>query len=139
MSWKDKKYDVGFGKLPKSTRFKKGKSGNPDGRPKGTRNFNTDLAEVLSEKVTVIKNGKPKKVSSQSATLMRLREKTLSGDPRALALFVSLAQQLNANKEATSSEKSLIAAEEDILQRYVDGMQKSAPGVECGKGEPEDG
>ena len=35
---KDPTYDVGYGKPPKATRFKAGQSGNPKGRPKGSRN-----------------------------------------------------------------------------------------------------
>lgn len=31
-------YDVGYGKPPKSAQFKKGQSGNPKGRPKGSKN-----------------------------------------------------------------------------------------------------
>lgn len=31
-------YEVGYGKPPAETRFKKGQSGNPNGRPKGSRN-----------------------------------------------------------------------------------------------------
>jgi hypothetical protein len=30
-------YEVGYGKPPKHSRFKKGKSGNPQGRSKGTK------------------------------------------------------------------------------------------------------
>ena len=33
-----KSYRVGYGKPPKRTRFKKGHSGNPKGRKKGSRN-----------------------------------------------------------------------------------------------------
>ena len=139
MRWKDKDYEVGYGKPPKSGQFKEGKSGNPKGRPKGTRNFNTDLEEVLASKVTVTENGKPNKVSSQFAVLMRLREQALAGDPRAIAQFLSLAQQSTADKEASGSERVLNAAEEDILQGYVEDMQKLAsikgPDVE----ESEDG
>lgn len=30
-------YDVGYGRPPEETRFKKGQSGNPRGRPKGSK------------------------------------------------------------------------------------------------------
>ncbi len=42
-------YDVGYRKPPKHTRFKPGQSGNPRGRPKGTKNLKTDLIEELGE------------------------------------------------------------------------------------------
>lgn len=82
MSWKDKEYDVGYGKPPASNQFKKGKSGNPKGRPRGTRNLFTDLEEVLSKKVSVFENGKKKNVSAQMATIQRLCEKALMGDQK---------------------------------------------------------
>jgi hypothetical protein len=115
---------VGFGKPPVSGQFKKGKSGNPKGRPKGTRNFYTDLEEVLAGKVTVTENGKPKRVSSQFAALMRLREKALGGNPRAMDRYLTLAQQSTVDKEASGSERALSATEEDILQGYIKDMQK---------------
>jgi hypothetical protein len=124
MSWKDKDYNVGFGKPPVSGQFKKGKSGNPKGRPKGTRNFYTDLEEVLAGKVTVTENGKPKRVSSQFAALMRLREKALGGNPRAMDRYLTLAQQSTVDNEASGSERALSATEEDILQGYIEDMQK---------------
>jgi hypothetical protein len=34
----ERSYEVGYGKPPATTRFIKGKSGNPKGRPKGSRN-----------------------------------------------------------------------------------------------------
>lgn len=43
--------DVGFGKPPKHTQFKKGQSGNPRGRPKGSRNLNRFFADLLDEPV----------------------------------------------------------------------------------------
>ncbi|MDJ1018499.1 MAG: DUF5681 domain-containing protein [Paracoccaceae bacterium] len=122
-------YDVGYGKPPKHTRFKKGQSGNPKGRPKGSRNFATDLDEVLSAPMTVIKNGSPKKVSSQLAALMRLMERALNGDMKALAQVVALAQLRAAEKEAQSAERSLSVNETEILERHAAKILREA-GIE---------
>ena len=39
MSNSKEPYDVGYGKPPTATRYRKGQLGNPRGRPKGTKNF----------------------------------------------------------------------------------------------------
>ena len=40
-------YEVGYGKPPRHTWFKKGQSGNPRGRPCGSKNLKTLLSEAL--------------------------------------------------------------------------------------------
>lgn len=46
-------YEVGYGKPPKHTRYRKGASGNPAGRPKGQRNLATILAHALEEQIVI--------------------------------------------------------------------------------------
>lgn len=51
-------YDVGFGKPPEKSQFRKGVSGNSKGRPKGALNMATVLERTLREKITVNENGR---------------------------------------------------------------------------------
>ena len=44
-------HDAGYGKPPRHSRFKKGQSGNPKGRPRGGRNFSTDVKATLEEPI----------------------------------------------------------------------------------------
>src|SRR5580700_2307294 len=53
----ERDYEVGYGKPPRPTRFKRGQSGNPRGRSSGAKNLKTLLSDALNERVTVSKNG----------------------------------------------------------------------------------
>src|SRR5205814_10537808 len=72
-----KRGQVGYRKPPEGTRFKPGQSGNPKGRPKGVRNFETDLDETLRELVDVNKGGVRRRVTNQKAMLINLLQKAL--------------------------------------------------------------
>jgi len=116
--------EIGFGKPPKSTRFRKGKSGNPKGRPRGTRNLSTDVRAVLDAKVSIMENGKPRKVSTQLATLMRLREKALKGDIRSMERLLDLAHTIGAEDLARAAERNLSDTEADILERFIEARRQ---------------
>lgn len=111
--------DVGYGKPPKHSQFKKGRSGNPKGRPKGARNFKTEVDAVLNSKVSVIHDGKPKTVSTIQAAMMRLKEKALKGDLRAITHVLSLAQDASESADARSRERHLCKLEKDIFDRFA--------------------
>lgn len=111
--------EVGYGMPPKHSRFKKGTSGNPKGRKKGTRNLKTDVKEVLNGKIEVNENGTTRKVSAQLASLMRLREKALKGDARALDRLLALAGE--HNNEDLPRAKASVTAEDDaaIIEHFL--------------------
>jgi len=44
-------FEVGFGKPPRSTRFKPGQSGNPNGRPRGAKNFAVAIEQELAPRI----------------------------------------------------------------------------------------
>ena len=110
-------HDVGFRKPPRHSRFKKGQSGNPKGRPRGSRNFSTDLKETLEEPIRVTHHGKAKTVSTQLAALMRLREKALGGDVRALDRLLELARLYNDDEMAEAATR-LSATDAEILEAH---------------------
>ena len=140
----EQEYETGYAKPPKSGQFPKGKSGNPRGRPKGSKDFGTDLREVLEAKVAVSENGKPRKVTSQKATLMRLREKALQGNLRAMDKLIDLAKEQGAEEGMQRSERRLNQTEEGILDRFQGEILKAhdrvaakdVPLQELSNGEP---
>jgi Family of unknown function (DUF5681) len=118
--------EVGYRNPPLGGRFQPGQSGNPRGRPRGSRNFRTDLKSTLSKPVKVNQDGKPRKISTQAAALLRLREKALGGDPRALDRLISLAQTHN-NEEVAVGE-STSAADIQVLEIFAQRVLSGAAG-----------
>jgi hypothetical protein len=122
----ERHYEVGRGKPPLHTRFKSGHSGNPKGRPKGVRNFRTDVQATLKAPVKVTRDGKPRTLSTQEAALLRLREKALSGDARALDRLLGLAQAYN-NEELIAAA-GLSADDAMLLDIYKSRVLSGAAG-----------
>ena len=102
-----KPYVVGYGKPPVHTRFKKGQSGNPNGRHKGSKNFSTTLEETLQEKVVIRENGKTKTVSKQDVIAKHLVTKAANGELRAISLIATLRLGAEQNSEAAAEPPSL--------------------------------
>jgi uncharacterized protein DUF5681 len=94
------KYAVGFGKPPRRTRFKKGRSGNPKGRPRGSRTSLTLLEQALSELVVVTENGQRKQITKGEAMLKQLVNKAASGDPRAMQMLLGEIRSLEDHLES---------------------------------------
>jgi hypothetical protein len=129
-------YEVGYGKPPKHTQFKKGQSGNPKGRPTGSKNFSTDVKATLQAPVRINSDGRPRTVSTQEAALMRLREKALKGDNRSLDRIIELARTYNDEEMAEAAAK-LSLTDDEILEAYNErllrraGKSRSGDGVEA--------
>jgi hypothetical protein len=85
-------YKVGYRQPPRHSQFKPGQSGHKRGRPEGVRNLKSLVRATLKAPVRVTSDGKSRKVSTLEAMLLRLREKALGGDLRALDRLLQLAQ-----------------------------------------------
>lgn len=72
------------GNPPREHQFKKGVSGNPRGRPPGTKDFKTLIQRQLDTVVKANVLGRTVRVTKREAMAMRLVDKALSGDHRAI-------------------------------------------------------
>ncbi len=126
-------YEVGYGKPPKHTQFTKSQSGNPKGRPKGSNNFGTDVKRALKAPVRLTKDGAPRTVSTQEAALLRLREKALKGDARALDRLLALAQVYNDEQLVRDASQQITAEDAEILEAYNERLFRRV-----GKSQPDD-
>lgn len=121
---------VGYGRPPRASQFKPGKSGNPKGRPKGSRNFSTALVEALEERVPVTVNGKPRKLSKREVIAKQAVHKAASGDLRATSMVWKEMQAEGAQEaHATQSMRPLDANEQEVLAAVIERLRNhlSAP------------
>ncbi len=119
-------YEVGYKKPPEDTRFQPGQSGNPRGRPKGTKNLKTDLMEELGEKIVVREGGRPQKVSKQRALLKSVVNRAIQGDARATAIALStMMRLLDTGEGAPDVEDGLLGDELEILRAYEARVRRS--------------
>ena len=121
-------YDVGFRKPPKHTRFKKGLSGNPRGRPKGTRNLATVLEQTLREKVVINENGKRKTVTKLEAAVKQLVNKAASGDLAAMRQLSALAGSSEADSATSQHSSVLQEIDQKVLDRFLRRLRGPATG-----------
>jgi Family of unknown function (DUF5681) len=66
---------------PKSGKFRKGVSGNPKGRPKGSGAQRRSVFEILFDKtISVVENGKPRELTIDEALELRIYRDALAGN-----------------------------------------------------------
>lgn len=102
---KDKDYVVGYGRPPVHTRFKPKTSGNPSGRRKKKPTVE-ELGKklLLEEKLTVTANGKVQKLDTMTAVLRVLRREAVSGNLRAIKLYLERVDALVAAGTAAKED-----------------------------------
>lgn len=135
MSGKDDDYDVGYGRPPTHTRFRKGQSGNPGGRPKGSVTLKAALAREAAREVQFTEDGRRTKATKMEITAKAIFQRAMNGDVNA-GRFLSA--ELAGDPENTSISgpgynltKADIAAMEshtDWLSIVEDAKRCASPG-----------
>ena len=117
------KYDIGYGKPPLATRFKSGQSGNPKGRPKGSKNLKTVVQQEMSGPIVINEGGRQKRVSRREALIKMMLNKALKGDLKASREVILLDRLIDQDIPQVTMDDSLgnedLAILEDFRTRLV--------------------
>ena len=111
-------YAVCYGKPPRHGGFQKGRSGNPRGRPKGSKNFATLLAEALDEKVQVTEDGKRRRVTKRELVVKQLVNKSAAADLRAIKQLTDIVERVERRggaSPAPAPPQPFTAADEEVI------------------------
>ncbi len=118
---------VGFARPPKATRFKKGQSGHPAGRPKGATSTKKRIKRMLDAPVNVKLGDQVRTMSTLDLSLQRVSEGVRKSDKSAVNKVIQLGLELDKQEEAKVSSaqapqqelEPLTAEDQDIILEYL--------------------
>lgn len=110
----------GYKNPPKHSRFQKGRSGNPAGRPKGSKNTLKLLDAVLEQKIKIRQEGKTISITKKQAMLMQLVNAAVKGEIKAIAALFPYMMQLDMKEEQSLETSKLSLKDEEILQQFLE-------------------
>ena len=129
-------YEVGYGKPPVTTRFKKGTSGNPSGRAKKIPQL-FDPGDVLqsidNEELVVVDNGRRKRMPKSEIHFRHLFTKAIKSDLKAARLIARMARKYFAPEARGPSEIEVMGATE-VAKRFGSNWQQRVDEVNAGLG-----
>jgi hypothetical protein len=118
-------YEVGYGRPPRHSRFEKGRSGNPRGRPPGAKDLKTLLAEALDEIVIVAENGGRRKITKRAAIVTQFVNRCAKADLRAIKMLLEVLRE-DQNQPASSETVPFTQADEKVIEQLKARLARPA-------------
>ena len=112
-----KEYEVGYGRPPAAGQFKKGQSGNPQGRPKGSVSLGQELKKALLEKTSIKTDGGTIEISVLNAMIKKCLSEMGKGNMRAAEILSDLLK-FAATLPAGNDNQEDALPDQDILQAH---------------------
>ena len=123
MSETERQYAANYRQPSLHTRFKKGQSGNPRGRP--AKNLAALLAAALNEKVTVTENGKRRQVTRREAVVAQLVNESVSAELRAAKMLIDMLRDIEKRADPTPAVKNPFnPTDKEVVQQLITGLRR---------------
>ena len=114
-------YEVGYGKPPKGTQWKKGHSGNAKGRPKGAKNLETVVRNEAYAKITIKEGGKSRIITKVEALMKSMMAKAIQGNPQAANIALTLLRDHLPHSDPEVGQSQPLTSEElEILSNHAE-------------------
>lgn len=110
---------IGYGRPPKHTRFHKGRSGNPKGRPRGSSSFKVLMKRILAEKVPVTENGARKRMQKREAMIKGLVNQAISGELNAAKTVLGMMADDGLPEGAQPRELEIGPDDEEVVKAFL--------------------
>jgi hypothetical protein len=119
---------IGRGNPPKHTQFTKGKTGNPKGRPKGSKNLSTYIMDAARDHVTATVGGKTRTISKLQATTMQLATKAAGGDHGSMTKLLDWVDEIETRAAAVKpTQFPLSPPDVEVLRATYERMKQCDP------------
>ncbi|MDB5480494.1 MAG: hypothetical protein JWO83_1547 [Caulobacteraceae bacterium] len=113
-------YKVGYAKPPTRHQFQPGRSGNPKGRPKGSRSLSTLIGEELDKTVAAKMGARRVTMSRRQAMVHRVIEMAMQGDLKAFVVLLKLDPTAAASDSSAPEPEAKLSPEEaEMLQAFL--------------------
>jgi Family of unknown function (DUF5681) len=136
-------YEVGYCKPPLHSRFKKGQSGNPRGRPVVTKSVAGILLDALNQRVVVAENGRCRRITKREAMIVQLVNKSATADLRATKMLLDMLRDVEHQAAAASPVDPTAAETLDLLKaklrRLAEEHDQSEPELPPDEASPKSG
>ena len=112
---------VGYARPPIASRFKPGKSGNPHGRPRNSRNLKTIIQSALTAPVVLREGRRKRSISKLEGIVLKQVESALKGNEKAALTALKMAAQVGLLEapEGAGETPTLSASEQEMVNELL--------------------
>ena len=120
-------YQVGRGRPPLHTRFKKGQSGNPRGPRPRQKNLPALLVAALNEPVVASADGDSRQITKREAVIAQLVDMSTGADLRAMKMLIDMLKDIEERAGTAPLPKAspLTPADEEVVENLLARLRRA--------------